>query len=83
VRNLPLRPAIPFVIASGYGQRLAADYGQILEKPYNADTLATAIAAVLSKGDRAGLLRAQLAPHHSHTGHPSIDPELMILKSFR
>jgi CheY-like chemotaxis protein len=41
---------IPFVIASGYGQRLAADYGQILEKPYNADTLATAIAAVLSKG---------------------------------
>jgi hypothetical protein len=28
-------------------------------------------------------LRSQLAPHYSHTGRPSIDPELMMGENFR
>ncbi len=45
-----------------------------LDEHVPADHLLRKIDAVL---DLSGL-RAQLAPHYSHTGRPSIDPELMI-----
>jgi transposase len=45
-----------------------------LETMVPADHLLRRVDAVL---DLSGL-RAQLAPHYSHTGRPSIDPELMI-----
>jgi transposase len=45
-----------------------------LEKRVPADHLVRKIDAVLDLSK----LRVQLAPHYSHTGRPSIDPELMI-----
>jgi len=45
-----------------------------LEKRVPADHLLRQIDAVLDLSK----LRSQLAPHYSHTGRPSIDPELMI-----
>ena len=45
-----------------------------LEKRIPADHLLRRIDAVLDLSK----LRSQLAPHYSHTGRPSIDPELMI-----
>ena len=45
-----------------------------LEKRVPADHLLRKIDAVLDLSK----LRSQLAPHYSHTGRPSIDPELMI-----
>lgn len=45
-----------------------------LEKRVPADHLVRKIDAVLDLSQ----LRTQLAPHYSHTGRPSIDPELMI-----
>lgn len=45
-----------------------------LERMVPSDHLLRRVDAVL---DLSGL-RAQLAPHYSHTGRPSIDPELMI-----
>src|SRR5690242_7126301 len=45
-----------------------------LETMVPADHLLRKVDAVL---DLSGL-RAQLAPHYSHTGRPSVDPELMI-----
>ena len=45
-----------------------------LEKRVPADHLVRKIEAVLDLSK----LRAELAPHYSHTGRPSIDPELMI-----
>jgi transposase len=45
-----------------------------LEERVPADHLLRKIGAVLD----LSTLRSQLAPHYSHTGRPSIDPELMI-----
>jgi transposase len=45
-----------------------------LEKRVPSDHLLRKIDAVLDLSQ----LRVQLAPHYSHTGRPSIDPELMI-----
>ena len=45
-----------------------------LDKRVPADHLLRKIDAVLDLSK----LRSQLAPHYSHTGRPSIDPELMI-----
>src|SRR5438067_13583227 len=45
-----------------------------LEDVVPADHLLRKIDAVLDLSK----LRSQLAPHYSHTGRPSIDPELMI-----
>src|SRR5215471_11008827 len=45
-----------------------------LEKRVRSDHLLRKIDAVLDLSK----LRSQLAPHYSHTGRPSIDPELMI-----
>ena len=45
-----------------------------LEDRVPADHLLRKIDAVLDLSK----LRSQLAPHYSHTGRPSIDPELMI-----
>jgi transposase len=45
-----------------------------LEDRVPADHLLRKIDAVVNLSD----LRARLAPHYSHTGRPSIDPELMI-----
>jgi transposase len=45
-----------------------------LEKRVPADHLVRKIDAVLD----LSTLRTELAPHYSHTGRPSIDPELMI-----
>ena len=45
-----------------------------LEDRVPSDHLLRKIDAVLDLSD----LRSRLAPHYSHTGRPSIDPELMI-----
>lgn len=45
-----------------------------LEKRVSVDHLLRKIDAVLDLSK----LRSQLAAHYSHTGRPSIDPELMI-----
>ena len=55
------------------------DQGQLfysfnLEEVVPADHLVRAIAGVLD----LSWVRAELAPHYSHTGRPSIDPVLMI-----
>jgi hypothetical protein len=49
-------------------------YRFALEERVPADHLLRKIDAVLD----LSRLRSQLAPHYSHTGRPSIDPELMI-----
>ena len=49
-------------------------YRFALEERVPADHLLRKIDAVLD----LSRLRSQLAPHYSHTGLPSIDPELMI-----
>src|SRR6266571_5611095 len=59
--------------------RSSQDQGQLfysfnLEEAVPDDHLVRAIAGVLD----LSWVRAELAPHYSHTGRPSIDPELMI-----
>src|SRR5437016_9713109 len=59
--------------------RSSRDQGQLfysfnLEAVVPADHLVRAIAGVLD----LSWVRAELAPHYSHTGRPSIDPVLMI-----
>jgi transposase len=55
------------------------DQGQLfysfdLEEAVPGDHLVRAVAGVLD----VSWIRAELAPHYSHTGRPSIDPVLMI-----
>src|SRR5689334_19056966 len=59
--------------------RSSRDQGQLfysfnLEEAVPDDHLVRAIAGVLD----LSWVRAELAPHYSHTGRPSIDPVLMI-----
>ena len=59
--------------------RLADDQGKFfydfdLDDHVPADHLLRRIDAVLD----LGWLRGALSPHYSHTGRPSVDPELMI-----
>lgn len=59
--------------------RCKSEQGQLfyafdLDAAVPGDHLARRIAAVLD----LSWLRKELAPHYSHTGRPSIDPELML-----
>jgi transposase len=77
------RSVIPLILresmeAAMMGERSGSQgrlfYRFDLEKRVPADHLLRKIDAVLDLSK----LRSQLAPHYSHTGRPSIDPELMI-----